>query len=51
MELARHCGLAHYIMICWMSLVPCLMLLRMHQPHLHHPWRLVFVKNSSFIHP
>ena len=31
-------GLAHYIMVCFMPLVPCLMILMTHESH--EPWRL-----------
>ena len=30
-------GVAHYIMVC---LMPLMMLLMVHQPHLYQPWRL-----------
>ena len=32
------------------SLVPCLMLLMLRQPHLHQPWRRIdVIQSSSFI--
>lgn len=31
-------GVTHYIMAVLMSLVPCLMLMMVHQPHIHDSW-------------